>query len=52
MKIEQYIYCLLGCPKLNIVGDVVSKLNETENPQWINQAISQNGTNNEEKRKL
>ncbi len=49
MKIEQYIYYLLGCPKLNIVGDVVSQLNEKENPQWINQENSQYVNNTEKK---
>lgn len=36
MKIEQYIYYMLGCPALDVVGDVVTELNETENPKWIN----------------
>lgn len=40
MKIEQYVYYWLGCPQLNVVGDVVSQLNTTENPQWINQKNS------------
>lgn len=37
MKIEQYVYYLLGCPVIDTVGEVVSKLNSTENPYWINQ---------------
>lgn len=40
MRIEQYIYYMLGCPEINIVGDVVSELNETENPEWINRKDS------------
>ncbi len=36
MKVEQYVYFLLGCPELDVSGDVVSPLNKTENPHWIN----------------
>lgn len=36
MRVEQYVYMLLGCPKLEVVGDVVADLNTTERPGWIN----------------
>ena len=36
MRVEQYVYYFLGCPELKISGDVVSPLNTTENPIWIN----------------
>lgn len=49
MKIEQYVYFYLGCPNLNVVGDVVSPLSKTENPQWINQAVCQAECRNEKK---
>lgn len=42
MKIEQYIYFKLGCPELEVVGDVVTKLNDIENPVWINNKLSEN----------
>lgn len=37
MRIEQYVYYMLGCPEINVIGDVASELNKTENPEWINQ---------------
>lgn len=37
MGIEQYVYCSLNRPKLNIVGEVVSDLSVKEKPRWINQ---------------
>lgn len=37
MGIEQYVYQVIGCPKINIVGDVVSSLGSKESLQWINQ---------------
>lgn len=46
MKIEQYIYYMLGCPELEVAGDVVTVLNKTENPSWIN-----NDAENEEQSK-
>ena len=35
MGIEQYVYRQLGCPAIEIVGEVASKLTEL-NPYWIN----------------
>jgi hypothetical protein len=40
MRIEQYVYYTLGCPKLVVVGEVVSELNDHECPQWINRSDS------------
>ena len=38
MGIEQYTYNILGRPKLEIVGEVISDLSLEEGPAWINQA--------------
>jgi FkbH-like protein len=37
MLIEQYVYVSIGCPKLNIVGDIMTNLNVMDIPPWINQ---------------
>lgn len=36
MGIEQYIYHELGCPQIDIVGEVISDLSGKEKPNWIN----------------
>ena len=36
LGIEQYIYALIGFPKMKIVPDVASQINNTEIPSWIN----------------
>lgn len=47
MGIEQYVYDILGRPKISIVGEVVSSLYEKESLLWINQGkfTSKNKTN-------
>lgn len=47
MRIEQYIYMLLKCPRLDIVSPVVSLLNTNEFPKWINQKQVVDSTVNE-----
>lgn len=37
MLVEQYVYIKIGCPEINVVGDVITRLNKTEIPKWINQ---------------
>lgn len=37
MQVEQYVYQILSCPKIKIVGDVVSPLTEDFMPPWVNQ---------------
>ena len=37
MQVEQYVYMLLGCPELKVVGEVVSQLRTDYKPEWINQ---------------
>lgn len=37
MGIEQYVYNLLGRPKLTVAGEVISDLTVTDLPCWINQ---------------
>ena len=36
MLVEQYIYRQIGCPPLTVVGEVVTPLNDTDTPPWIN----------------
>ena len=36
MGIEQYIYQVLGCPEITIVGEVISELGSKEPMEWIN----------------
>lgn len=38
MGIEQYVYNSLGRPELEIVGEVISDLSDTQLPPWINQS--------------
>ena len=38
--IEQWVYAQLGFPKLEVVGEVRTKLNKADCPGWINQNIS------------
>lgn len=38
--IEQWVYAQLGFPKLEVVGEVRTQLNETDCPKWINQIES------------
>ena len=44
MRVEQYVYMILKCPRVKIEGEVVSQLNEKEIPGWINNT-SFNGVN-------
>lgn len=37
MLVEQYVYMKLGRPVVDVVGDVVTPLNNTMLPPWINQ---------------
>ena len=36
MLVEQYVYMQIGCPPITIVGDVITTLNCTDIPKWIN----------------
>lgn len=36
MLVEQYVYMAIGCPQIDVVGDVITKLNNTDIPKWIN----------------
>lgn len=38
MLVEQYVYMKIGCPPFDVVGDVITELNTTFLPPWINQA--------------
>lgn len=40
--VEQYVYAKLGYPKLKVVGEVISLLNNAPSPAWINQEIFTN----------
>ena len=39
MLVEQYVYMQLHCPEIDVVGGVVTALNDRDNPPWINQTI-------------
>lgn len=41
MMVEQYVYMILGCPELDTVGTIVTELNKTYMPGWINQERGQ-----------
>lgn len=36
MLVEQYVYMTIGCPEFPVVGDVITQLNKTDIPKWIN----------------
>jgi len=36
MLVEQYVYMQIGCPKINVVGDTITRLNDADVPAWIN----------------
>ena len=40
MLVEQYVYMKIGCPEFCVVGDVITRLNSTDIPRWINQENS------------
>ena len=46
--IEQYVYARLGFPKLNVVGEVRTQLNNLDCPAWINQEIESTTIDSEE----
>lgn len=41
--IEKYVYSILGKPRLRIVGDVVSRLDDGPKPDWINLSLENPG---------
>lgn len=43
MGIEQYVFQILGCPTIKIVGEVISELGSKEPFEWIN--VNKNNTN-------
>lgn len=40
MRVEQFVYNVIGFPELEISGDVASEVNKFELPGWINQSNS------------
>lgn len=36
MLVEQYVYIKIGCPEINVVGEVVTQLDNKTIPEWIN----------------
>lgn len=51
MGIEQYVYHILGCPKITIVPEVSSSL-DLPSPSWINQSSYSDASNKKKKEKL
>lgn len=40
LGVEQYVYAELGYPQINVVGEVITRLNSNEGkPSWINQEM-------------
>lgn len=37
MLVEQYVYMQLNCPEIHVIGGVVTELNKSDIPKWINQ---------------
>lgn len=48
MRVEQYIYMQLGCPQVQVQGEVISELRKDFTPPWINQdkTVSENPNHN------
>lgn len=48
MQVEQYVYMQLGCPQIQVQGEVVAKLRKDFTPPWINQdkTVSENSNHN------
>lgn len=42
MLVEQYVYMKIGCPDFCVNGDVITKLNKTDIPKWINREQTSN----------
>lgn len=40
LGVEQYVYSKLGCPDLEVMGEVVNDVTDKEAPLWINQTHS------------
>jgi len=47
LNIEQFIYSKLNFPKIETVGDTITKLNTEDSPEWINIASSDISFNKE-----
>ncbi|MCQ2237563.1 MAG: HAD-IIIC family phosphatase, partial [Bacteroidales bacterium] len=48
--IEQYVYSILDCPRLTIVGEVYNEVSkDAGTPKWINQKVSKHSVVNREK---
>ena len=50
MGIEQFVYAQLGFPKLNVIGEVVTELNTTDKPEWIELTVPKKEKSNSLKR--
>lgn len=42
MLVEQYVYMKIGCPDICVNGDVITQLNKTDIPKWINREQTSN----------
>ena len=49
MQVEQYVYMKLGCPTIEVSGEVVSPLSSDFLPPWINQETVQSETQKQQK---
>ena len=44
--VEQYVYSKLNYPQLNVIGDVISMVDKSSCPEWINQDVLTESENN------
>ena len=49
MQVEQYVYMKLGCPVVEVSGEVVSPLRDSFLPPWINQESTDKETQKKQK---
>lgn len=50
--VEQYVYSKLNCPKLDVVGEVINKVDNSPAPDWINIKRSSNHTSSKSNIKI
>lgn len=52
MAVEQYVYMMLGCPEIQVIGEVANPLNDYYIPEWINQDTELKSAKKEQKRQF
>lgn len=52
MAVEQYVYMMLDCPEIQVIGDVANSLNDHYIPEWINQDVELQSAKKEQKKQF